>query len=452
VIRGPALARSVGTILALVLCALAGSGCSGPRPRNLLLISLDTLRADHLGCYGYGRPTSPFLDRLAADGVVFEKAHAAAPWTLPSHTSLLTGLYPSQHGVKDESFSLPGELPTLAQTLGERGFATAAVVSAHFLDRRYGLDRGFERYVSVPTNPRHGGAATTVSATGLEWLAQRKGRPFFLFLHYMDIHSDYDPSPKFEAIFAQPYTGVVDGSTRQLRAFTHGRITFDEADRARLVDLYDAEIRQLDGALESLFERLRERGELDETLVVVTSDHGEEFLEHGSVLHGQSHYQEMLHGPLILTGAGVPRGVRVVERVSLVDLAPTVLALFGAPVAASLPGRDLAPLWRGADAAWPERSLFAEADRTDQRRHTQRAVVRGRWKLVTHRAGEAQELYDLDADPREQRNLAASEPARAAELAQELASALAAERQAPTLPQLDAASRQQLQALGYLKE
>lgn len=450
--RGLQRPRLAAALLMLGVVAFGGSGCRDPRPRNLLLISLDTLRADHLGSYGYARPTSPFLDSLAAEGVVFERAHTTSPWTLPSHTSLFTGLYPSQHGVKNEGFSLPGDVPTLSQALAGRGFATAAVVSAHFLAPRYGLDRGFERYLVVPTNPRHGGAATTVTAEGLGWLAKRQGRPFFLFLHYMDIHSDYRPAPSFEALFASPYRGRVDGSTRQLRAFTRKLITFDDVDRARLIDLYDAEIRQLDDGLERLFSRLREQGELEDTLVVVTADHGEEFFEHGGVLHGQSHYQEMLHVPLILSGPGLPKGRRISEPVSLIDLAPTLLALFGAPAPATLPGRDLAPLWRSRDTSWPERSLFAEADRTVESRDTERALIRGNWKLVVHRDTGELELYDLAADPREQQNLAQSDPERAIRLAAELTATLASERRASELPQVSPSERRQLQSLGYLGE
>ncbi len=451
-LRGLQRPRLAAALLVLGIAAFGAAGCRDARPRNLLLISLDTLRADHLGCYGYGRPTSPFLDSLAAEGVVFDRAFSAAPWTLPSHTSLFTGLYPSQHGVKDEGFSVPKEIVTFPQSLGARGFATAAVVSAHFLDPRYGLDRGFERYIVVPTNPRHGGAATTVSAHGLEWLAKEKGRPFFLFLHYMDIHSDYAAAPRFESLFSAPYQGPVDGSTRQLRAFTRKQIAFDAADRARLVDLYDAEIRQLDGALETLFAKLRERGALEHTLVVVTADHGEEFFEHGGVLHGQSHYQELLHVPLILVGPGLPRGVRIDTPVSLVDLAPTLLALFEAPAPPALAGRDLAPLWRSRDASWPERDLFAEADRTVERRDTERAVIRGNWKLVLHRDTGERELYDLAADPREQVNLAQKDPERAARLAGELTSTLATEKHAPELPPVSEDERRQLQALGYVGE
>jgi arylsulfatase A-like enzyme len=452
VFRGLERPRLAAALLMLGTAAFGAAGCRDARPRNLLLISLDTLRADHLGCYGYGRPTSPFLDSLAAEGVVFDRAFSAAPWTLPSHASLFTGLYPSQHGVKNEGFSVPKDVVTLPQSLAERGFATAAVVSAHFLAPRYGLDRGFERYIVVPTNPRHGGAATTVSAHGLAWLAKETRRPFFLFLHYMDIHSDYAAAPRFEALFSAPYQGPVDGSTRQLRAFTRKQIAFDAADRSRLVDLYDAEIRQLDAALESLFAKLREQGALEHTLVVVTADHGEELFEHGGVLHGQSHYQELLHVPLILVGPGLPKGVRIATPVSLVDLAPTLLALFEAPAPPVLAGRDLAPLWRSGDAGWPERDLFAEADRTVERRDTERAVIHGNWKLVLHRDTGARELYDLSADPHEQVNLADTNAAQAAQLADELTATLASEKHAPELPPVSDDERRQLQALGYVGE
>ena len=184
----------------------------------------------------------------------------------------------------------------------------------------------------------------------------------------------------------------------------------------------------------------------------MTADHGEEFFEHGGVLHGQSQYQEMLHVPLILVGPGLPRGLRIAEPVSLVDLAPTLLARFGAPVPPTLAGRDLAPLWQTRNASWPERNLFAEADRTVEKRDTERALIRGNWKLVLHRDTGERELYDLASDPREQVNLAQRDAARAAQLADELTSALASETRAPELPQVSDDERRQLQALGYVGE
>jgi len=448
-------ARRAASLLLAV--ALLAAGCGAPRPRNLLLISLDTLRADHLGCYGYPRPTSPFLDQLASRGVLFEQAWATSPWTLPSHASLFTGLYPSQHGVVNNHVGLPPELPTLAEVMRERSFATAGFVSGIFLGPRFGLGRGFDRYVVIPTRAQEGGTATSLSATrrvsegGLAWLAEQAHRPFFLFLHYFDIHSDYRPEPRFAALFAGPYHGPVDGTSRQLREFLRGQIEFDAADRAHLVDLYDAEIRQLDEALKQLFEELHERGELAHTLVVVTADHGEEFFEHGGVFHGRTQYQEMLRVPLILSGPGIPAGVRIDRPVSLVDLPPTLLALLGAGDGPAVSGRDLAPLWKSPGAAWPERELFAEANHTREGGTPQRAVLRDGWKLVLHGNGE-HELFELSADPGERVNRASAEPQRTADLTSRLTSGLGSVRNAPALPELNPAMRMQLEALGYVRE
>jgi len=447
--------RAIRLLLAIAAFTV---GCGEPpEPRNLLLISLDTLRADHLGCYGYERPTSPFLDRLASQGVLFEQAYATSPWTLPSHASLFTGLYPSQHGAMTEELSLPTDLPTLAEVLRGRDFATAGFVSGIFLGSRYGLGRGFERYVAIPTRAESGGSATTLSATdrvsagGLEWLAAQQGRPFFLFLHYFDIHADYRPEPRFAGLFGKPYHGPADGSARQLRAFLRGLIAFDADDRAHLVDLYDAEIRQLDLGLEELFAKLRERGALDQTVVVVTADHGEEFFDHGGVVHARTQYQEMLRVPMIILGPGIPRGLRSHQPVSLVDLAPTLLTLLGAEVPPAVSGRDLAPLWEGGGDGWPERDLFAEANGTRDGVSPQRAVLRGRWKLILHGSGE-RELFDLVEDPHERENRAAAEPERTADLASQLTTTLGTTRKAPVLPPLTPTMRYQLEALGYLRE
>jgi arylsulfatase A-like enzyme len=356
-----------------------------------------------------------------------------------------------------EERALPADLPTLAESLRGRGFATAGFVSGIFLGARFGLGRGFERYVSIPTRPESGGTGTSLSSTarvsagGLEWLASRSDRPFFLFLHYFDVHSDYRPEPRFAALFEKPYRGVVDGSTRQLMAYLRGQLAFDEEDRQRLVDLYDAEVRQLDQGLEELFARLDQQGALDDTVVVVTADHGEELLDHGGVFHGRTQYQEMLHIPLIVMGPGIPRGLRSQQPVSLVDLAPTLLGLFGLEAPPAAPGRDLSPLWKQGDAGWPERDLFAEANDTDGRRSPLRAVRQGRWKLVQHASGE-RELFELGEDPRERANRAGAEPAQAAKLANQLTNQLGSLREAPILPKLTPDTRKQLEALGYVQE
>lgn len=442
----------------LLTVAAFTTGCGeAPQPRNLLLISIDTLRPDHLGCYGYPRPTSPFLDQLASQGALFENAHATSPWTLPSHISLFTGLYPSQHGVMFEDLALPADLPTLAEALRARDFATAGIASAIFLGPRFGLSRGFDHYVVIPTRAKGDVSATSlattdrVSAGGLEWLAAQRGRPFFLFLHYFDVHSDYRPEPRFAALFDRPYQGSADGTSRQLRAFLRREIAFNADDLAHLVDLYDAEIRQVDQALEALFDELRERGDLAQTIVVVTSDHGEEFFDHGGVFHGRTQYQEMLRVPLIFVGPGIPHGLRIDQPVSLIDLAPTLLTLLGAPVPPSVSGRDLAPLWKARGDRWPERNLFAEANIIKEGADPKRAILRGRWKLVLHGSGEY-ELFDLVEDPSERVNRAAAEPKLTAGLSSQLTVGLGKVRQATALPKLGPAMHKQLEALGYVRE
>jgi arylsulfatase A-like enzyme len=441
----------------LLTIAVFAMGCGDAPPPNLLLISIDTLRADHLGCYGYARPTSPFLDRLASQGVLFEQAHTTAPWTLPSHVSMFTGLYPSQHGVISEDLALPADVPTLAEVLRGRNFSTAGFVSGIYLRPRFGLARGFEHYLAVPTRKKGESSGTSlestdrVSAGGLEWLAAQPRRPFFLFLHYFDVHSDYHPDPRFAALFGGPYQGPVDGTSRQLRAFSRRQISFDADDRARLVDLYDAEIRQFDQALEALFAELQTRGDLAQTIVVVTSDHGEEFFEHGGVMHGRTQYQELLRVPLILVGPGIPQGLRIDQPVSLVDLAPTLLTLLGVGSQSAFAGQDLASLWKTAHDGRGERSLFAEANRTFEGNQPQRAVRRGRWKLVLHGSGE-HELFDLVEDPGERVNRAAAEPERVAELSSELTAGLGSVREATALPKLEPAMRKELEALGYVRE
>jgi arylsulfatase A-like enzyme len=445
------------TVRLLAAMAAFTAGCGEAPPPNLLLISIDTLRADHLGCYGYPRPTSPFLDRLASQGVLFENAHTTAPWTLPSHTSLFTGLYPSQHGVVTDEVALPPEVPTLAESLQAQGFATAGLASGIYLGGRFGLGRGFDHYVVFPTRDKSGGTATKLSATervssgALDWLAAQPRRPFFLFLHYFDIHSDYLPQPRFAALFAKPYQGPVTGTSGQLRAFLRRKIDFDPQDRAHLIDLYDAEIRQLDQALEELFEKLDAHGDLANTIVVVTSDHGEEFFDHGGVFHGRTQYQEMLRIPLIIIGPGIPKGRRSDRPVSLVDLMPTLLTLGGVPAPTSVSGLDLAPLWKAPGDGWPERALFAEANRTIDGNIPRRAMRNGRWKLVVHGDGQ-RELFDLVEDPGERANRAAADPERARELARRLEVELGSVRKAPGLPKLEPDLRRQLEALGYVRE
>lgn len=417
--------RAAAWLASLVLLL----ACAPPAPRNVLLISIDTLRADRLGSYGYERDTSPALDRLAAGGTLFENASAPSSWTVPSHASLLTGLYSASHGMHFGGDRLPAGVVTLAQTLSRQGFATAAIVNVLLLAHGNGFERGFQSFRHVPAASSPAGAADVVNRHALEWIAGQEDTPWFLFVHYYDVHSDYDPLPEYRDLFEEPYAGRLDGSTEQLKQLRLGERSAGAGDARHLSNLYDAGVRQLDAALGRLMERLEEQGALAQTVVVVTSDHGEEFLEHGDVLHGRTLYQELVHVPLILAGPGVARGERVATPVSLVDVAPTLTALLGVPAQADFEGVGLFSA-RGVVAA-PDRPLFFETDNWLGRRegNFRRAVRRGDQKLHFDGLSGRFELYDLALDPGELRDLAASRPDELARLRADLQAYL--ERSSP---------------------
>jgi arylsulfatase A-like enzyme len=437
----------IGRLAAALLLLLGG--CAPPRPKNLVLVSIDTLRASLLGCYGYARPSSPTLDALAQRGVLFERALATAPWTLPSHASLLTGLYPSHHGVRRAGAVLPADVVPWAERLRALGFATAAVVNSRWLAEESGLQRGFDDFLQVDDAvDRREPSAVGAFAEG--WLAQGRREPFFLFVHFYDVHSHYWSLPAYEAQFLRPYGGPVDGSTAQLRAVRDGELALGKADVRHLVDLYVAGIRQLDDVLARFVGVLRSEGLLESTLLVITSDHGEEFLDHGGVMHGRTQYEEVLRVPLILAGPGVPAGVRVREPVSLVDVLPTASALLGHAAPEGLDGLDLGPLWQGPRASLGERMLFSEADWRNEEDDVLRAVRFGRWKLVHDRRTGARRLYDLARDPRERVDVQADHPELVARLAAALDELARGAREASVPGALEPEEIERLQALGYL--
>jgi arylsulfatase A-like enzyme len=431
----------------LVSFALLGIACSqAPASvRNVILISIDTLRADHLGSHGHDRPTSPNLDAFAADGIVFEAASATSPWTLPSHASLLTGRYLRGHGVRTEEHRLADEVPVLAAVMSESGFDTAAIVNTLFLSPRFGIARGFDSFEVIESDQSPQGAAQRITKQAIERLEGRRGERNFLFLHYFDVHSDYLSLPRYERLFA-PEPGRFTGRTIQLLLAIRGDVPIGADDADRLARLYDGGIRQLDDELGRLFEWLREHDWLDDTLVIVTSDHGEEFLEHGGLLHGSTHYQEMLHIPLIFGGAGIPAGKRIGTPVSLVDVVPTILSVLEIPSPPGLDGADLRPLWQEAQQAPVERLIFAEAGPGDLR-----SVRSGRSKLITQGPAGRAELYDLADDPAETRNLAAERPELVAALEAEIAAFVASAREPQLAPELTDDEKEHLQALGYLR-
>jgi arylsulfatase A-like enzyme len=425
--------------LALALAAAVAIACAedgrSERPSNLILISLDTLRADHLGCYGRDRNTSPAIDAMAAAGVRFADVTAPAPSTLPSHASMLTGLYPSSHGVMNTNHRLPDERVTLAENLAEHGYQTFAVVNSMKLSRRLGVLQGFapesvtyvREIIETPARRLIVNSGPQIVEEAYAFLDARDAeRPFFLFLHFYDAHGDYTPAQRYRKRFVAPYDGEVTGSTDQLLRAQEAGKTLSDADIRFLRDLYDGEIREVDDVLAGFFASLEARGRLDDTLIVLTSDHGEEFQEHGGLLHGTTQYQEVLAVPWILRGPGIPRGRVVTEPASLVDVVPTLLSALGVPGSAAVDGIDLSPSWADAPEPLPKRLLFGDASRLvrtghDRRGHPRRMVRDGNEKLCADRSTGTAELYDLSKDPAEQENLARERPERVAEMLAALA-------------------------------
>ena len=402
------------SLFAILGLALAGAGCApeADPPRNLIVVSIDTLRADGLGCYGNPRPTSPAIDGLAAAGVVFDDASAPSPWTKPSHASLLTGLFPSRNGAVSMESAIRDEVPHLASWLGDRGFETAAVVNSQWLSS-HGLERGFRHFEAIEyVQGRREGSP--VSEAAVRWLESRnRESPFFLMVHYMDVHSDYASLPRYEQMFVEPYDGEFTGETRQLYRVAERALQPDERDLRHLRNLYDAGVRQLDDQIGKLLEYLRGEGLLDDSILVITSDHGEEFFEHGNVIHGFTQFQEVVRVPLIFHGPGVAAGGRDATPASLIDVMPTALGLLGVPSPAEIDGVSLF----GANPVSDDRLLFYEADVTfpppgpgPVPPGPHRAVRQGRFKFHLRTDVNGYLLHDLDEDPAELRNVAADHP------------------------------------------
>ena len=370
------------------LAALVFNGCGADSGyRNLLLISIDTLRADHLGCYGYHRDTSPNLDRLAEQGIVFERAISQAPWTLPSHVTMLTSLYPSTHQVTGEETRLDPAIPTLAAILGRHGFATGGFVDHPFVSSVYGLERGFSRFDDS------GGGIARLAPRAAKWLREFDGDRFFLFLHVFDVHCPYTPPGAYADRFRSGASVPMDLRGKcgnpQLN-----RMAISEGQLTHIVDQYDGGIAYTDARLGVFLQAFRDTGRWSQTLIVVTSDHGEEFREHGQIGHERTVHDEILRVPWILVAPGRPAG-RVTETVGLIDLVPTVLELLDVAPQPGLQGRSLVHLLEGEPGG--ERSAYSELDR-----HLRmRSIHRGSHHLIRNDPQARFQLFDWKTDPGE---------------------------------------------------
>ncbi len=392
---------------------------------NVLLITLDTLRADHLSAYGYPRPTTPNIDRLAGQGVLFENAFATASWTLPSHATIMTGRYPHEH--RADGAPLDRRFPTLAEVLTAHGYATAAfVANTYYVVPRSGLERGFQhfeayfssptdmlrrayygklalsglpllRYYDVPGRKR----ATEVNREFLHWVEVHRDAPFFAFLNYLDVHDPYVAPPPYDTRFSprpNPGNRINSDMVPDLfKPIRYRKLTLSAEELQAEIDGYDASLVYLDAQVGDLLARLSELGLLDKTLLMLTSDHGESFGEHGLIGHGNSLYRDQIHVPLVIRSPGVPAGRRVHEVVSLQAIPATVMAMVGLDNGIRFPGTSLAASWEGQPVATPGDAGLALSESLPGvinhpayplgRRGEMRSLLTQDWHLVLHEEG-----------------------------------------------------------------
>jgi arylsulfatase A-like enzyme len=454
------------------LALLAGCAADAPSRPHLVLIVVDTLRADHLGVYGYARPTSPNIDRLAGRGVTFTNAVAPSSWTRPSVASLFTSRAPHEHGAASFDRGLSPDLPTLAELLGRAGYRTLGV-SGNFVhvNETTGLSRGFEEFhaASVRLSSREGDVLFRVHPRGAsevllraptgeelnrEILARLPGAgegPLFLYVHYMDPHAGYHPPEPFRSAFLPAGADAGSDATSDYVVELAARPTPPPApELARLRALYDAEVAAADHAVGGLLETLEARGFGEDLVVVLASDHGEEFGEHGGLFHGVTLHRESLAVPLVVYDSRrLRRGERREDPVDLLDVAPTLLALAGIEPPEEMRGRPLL----GAGPL-PGRELVAELHSDPPfeehlRPRSQRlALIRWPWKVIVARDGAAL-TYRLDRDPAETEPLSGEvAPGGLLRDARELARRSSASDRGQPLD-LDLESLGRLRALGY---
>lgn len=463
--------------------AVRAEASTGPGDRpNVVLITIDTLRADHCSCYGYYRPTTPHLDALARRGTLLETVYAVMPTTGPSHATLFTSQYPAGHGVLKNGFVLGDDKVTRAEVLRAREYETAAVVSSYAVAGRFGLSQGFDFYDDDFENadssigrdwPMWEGhrvegkfdrRARDTSDRAIEWLRRRDaGGRYFLWVHYFDPHSPYDPPEPYRTDFARSAAAERAGGIDARKSSPVIRQA-SAAERARVIDAYDGEVRFADEEVGRLLAAIEEQSSPHQTLTIVAGDHGEGLYQHGWLEHGAYLlYEEAVRVPLVVCWPGrVPAGRRVAGATGLIDVSPTVLSLLGLSAQGLSPrGRDQSPIWTGRREPDGERVVFRQRRlfKTDRVLNvsvagSKDALRVGRWKLIHAPDEHTLELFDLVKDPKELDNLAERRPRITQTLMARLESWRA--RQAATggdAPEqtLSPQAVERLKALGYVE-
>jgi arylsulfatase A-like enzyme len=434
--RGAVAALAVAAVASAAIVLVVRHRAAPARRPNIVVILIDTLRRDHLPFHGYTRDTAPFLTGLAAQGVVFDQAYSTSGWTSPATASLFTSLYPFQHGVivgiqrqREEEYRfhrLPRTVTTLAESLKHAGYATYAISDNINVSPITGFDPGFDGFESASD-----ATAVAVNKRAKKWRAEITSRaPYFLYLHYLDPHEPYLPhAPWFETFMHDDRPSL-------------SRRDFEAA--------YDSEIRFVDQKIAGLFE---DYGWDEDTFLVVTADHGEEFGDHGHAGHAHTLYSELVNVPLLMYrgGAGHPR--RVDAAVSLIDVLPTLREVAGLPPDPRNEGVSLLPLFRGQGWPYADRPLFSEIV-TLGSDEVITAAIRRRWKTIDYQAG-TQALYDLEHDAREQADHAGERPDLLRDLRGQYATySIHARKYGDSSKSdvvLDPASIEKLRALGYVQ-
>jgi arylsulfatase A-like enzyme/Tfp pilus assembly protein PilF len=420
---------------ALLAGCLAVCGCGGGGRQNVLLVTFDTTRADRLSCYGYFEPTTPNIDRLAEEGVLFSNAFTTNPITLPSHTSIMTGTYPLYHGVRDNStYTVREDATTLAEVLAAEGFATAAFVGAFVLDSRFNLDQGFAEYddrideswSKDELDQRRQNAfgfperkAGPVTKPVLDWLRRPRSDPFFLWVHYFDPHQPVNPPEPHSSVFS---------------------------------DRYAAEIAYADEQLGQILEELRKQKEYDRTLIIVTADHGEGLLDHGEPTHSLLIFDTTMRVPLVVRGPGVPAGQKTERLTSGVDLMPSILELLGVAIPPEVQGESFVSSLRGRNRGDEDRAIYLESlvGALQCNWGALRGLRTSTEKLIH---GPVPALYAVAEDPGEVYNLAGREPERLQRMTSELQRRItnwAAAEASDAIAAPDEEVLKKLAALGYI--
>jgi arylsulfatase A-like enzyme len=391
---------TVGGLIFITVLAVSGfnpTAAAAAEPSSVILIIIDTVRADHLGCYGYDRETSPNLDALAKESVLFKKAISLAPWTTPAIAGMFTGQFPRVLGYHDEAVVVDEKALCLAEIFRNNGYATAGVISHIFVSAKLGFDQGFDLFDEENAQGHGHISSPSITGKGIAFVDAHRDKKFFLFLHYFDPHCDYILHQPYD--FYPDYAGELHSGQpiEDLRKAAPG-MTSD--DRRYLNALYDSEIRFTDEHIGRLFRHLRDLGLYEDLLIVVAADHGEGFLERNEswIGHTKNVYQELIHVPFIIKLPGSGKGRTVDQWVSLVDFMPTVVAAAGlkVPEGYKHDGRDLLAAETGGD----REPVFSETGRWGD----QKCLISGTWKILNDRESNYLHLYDLDSDPGETRD------------------------------------------------